>query len=59
MVKNHQSRTIHLESRRVGRAVEIEMRRGKSLFQALAVAAKAAQKCQKRLNLRTTDGDRS
>ena len=39
---------IHLESQRVGRSVEIEMRRGKSIFEALAVAAKEARDRQER-----------
>ena len=41
-------KTIHLESQRVGRKVEIEMRRGKSIFEALAVAAMEASDRQER-----------
>jgi len=41
-------KTIHLESQRVGRKIEIEMRRGKSIFEALAVATMEAHDRQER-----------
>lgn len=41
-------KTIHIESQRVGRKVETEMRRGKSIFEALAVAANEAHDRQER-----------
>lgn len=41
-------KTIHFESQRVGRKVETEMRRGKSIFEAIAVAAMEANDRQER-----------
>ncbi|MCR4319777.1 MAG: hypothetical protein NUV74_05500 [Candidatus Brocadiaceae bacterium] len=41
---------IHLESQRVGRKVELEMRRGKSIHEALAIAAMEAKSRQDRLD---------
>lgn len=40
--------TTHLESRRIGRQVEVEMRRGKSIFEALAISAMDAYERQER-----------